>query len=958
MMTYTMPTPRRALAPLSSWAMALLLAATTTACGDDSVAGSASTGIVGESDSDTDTDTGTDSDTGVDAEGERITGIGVGGGPDELTYEGLDSEEMEVWGPAAYVVDERGHNWLADGPGHKILVIDDDGEIVDRYELDGLVHGVEDIEVTATHVYVLTVGGDLPVIARAGRNDVASSAWETFDLPTMDELDPRDVTGLLRGDDGSVSIELAFGREHLPLFSADSGLIAAPGLPRAEHTVAGHTVELRGHRGEGDNSDPSTGKLIVDGAEVATVTTAGMLGSFSLIGTTVDEDLWVRVASVELDGEAIRARSLAYRFTLDGTLVQLVEMPMSDELVWVEHRLTIEPEGDLRVLSTGPDEASLRRPAQLNITGGALPKPKPRPKAAPSPAADPSDGLTPRGQCISRWEIMMRAYEYANYEAVYNASHMKSCSGRTPVNYFAQRLGQPIRGVAYKYAGHIEVSTYNDAVGNNYTVGDLNTKTDKTVDSCSYGVDCSGFVSKAWRSGHHTTGNLHQVSHVIGSLGELKAGDALNKPYSHVRLVAENLGAYGVKVVESTVGQERMRVIVRDMSWESAGYSAGYKPVRLNNVCPDAPPPPPPRKTHVIFDVSGYLPGNSGYTPVGPTRLLDTRVDGQEHVGPLVTEETISVTIAGRDGIPGPKQLGAVVLNVAVAEVQGDGFVAVYPDQEYPGTSNINFAEGETTPGLVLIDPGDDGKVELQHITTNGTSQIVIDAFGWFPPSADLHMITPTRIFDSRQEQDGAAKLGAGTHDLKLAGVAGIPVAGVGAVIANVAAIHPAEAGFATVFEAGTPQPTTSNLNYGADRTRANLVIVPVSDDGLASLYTLRDAHYAVDVLGWFGDGVDFKAIPPIRLRDTRKDDAEPIGDGESITVDIVSAPTIPDGVKAVLGNVTVAQPTSQGYLQIYTDQLPATSNLNFIAGGAVANAVVSEVSAGGQLKIRPTIPE
>ena len=28
--------------------------------------------------------------------------------------------------------------------------------------------------------------------------------------------------------------------------------------------------------------------------------------------------------------------------------------------------------------------------------------------AAPSPAADPSDDLTPRGQCSSRWEIMTK----------------------------------------------------------------------------------------------------------------------------------------------------------------------------------------------------------------------------------------------------------------------------------------------------------------------------------------------------------------------------------------------------------------------------------------------------------------------------------------------------------------------------------------------------------------------
>jgi hypothetical protein len=959
-MTTRKPPTRRTAAP-TSITLALLFAAATVACSGDAEVDSDSVSA-GDSDSDSAGDSDSDSDGGEDVPlaGERITGIGVGGGPDELTYAGLGSEEEEVWGPAAFVIDERGHNWLADGPGHKLLVIDDDGAIVDRYDLDGLVRGVADIEVTATHVYVLTVGGDSPVIARTGRHDVASSAWETFDLP--EGIDGRMVTGLRQDAAGAVTVEIALGREHLALFAADGGAIAAPGAPTAIHQVAGRSVEVRGYRGE-PGGDPTRGVLLVDGVEVASVTTAGMLGGFSLLGTTADDHLWIRVADVAFAGEAIQTRSLAYRFALDGTLVQLVEMPMDDQLVWVEHRLTIEPDGDLRVLSTGADEASLRRPKELGITAGPLP---PRPGTTPylpklgvaePPPPVQGDDAAPRNLCMSREEIMQRAYEYANYEAVYNQAHMKGCSGRTPVAYFQNRLGQPIRGVAYKYAGHIEVSTYHDAVANNYTVGDLNTKTDKVVDGCSYGVDCSGFVSKAWRSGHYATATLHNVSHNTGSYDDLKPGDALNKPGSHVRLVAENLWADGVKVVEATVGQERMRVIVRDISWESAGYAEGYAPVRYNNVCPDVPPPPPPTTTHVIFDASGYLPASSGYTPVGPARVLDTRVDGQEHVGPLATDETIAITVAGKAGLPQAKDLGAVVLNVAVAQNDGQGFAAVYPDAPYPGNSTVNFAAGQTTAGLTVVDPGDDGKIELHHITTGTGSQIVVDAFGYFPPSADLTMITPTRVFDSREAKHGGKPLAAGTTDLQLAGVDGIAVDGIGAVLVNLAVVQPADDGFATLFEAGAPQPTTSNLNYAAGTARANMVILPLSEKGLATLYTLREAHYVVDVLGWFGGAVDFEPIAPIRLRDTRADDLEPVGHDQSITIDVTSAPTIPADAVAVLGTLTAAAPTSQGYLQVYADALPETSSLNFTAGGAAANAVISKLSAAGQIHVRAIIP-
>ncbi|PRQ05873.1 hypothetical protein ENSA5_00420 [Enhygromyxa salina] len=883
----------------------------------------------------------------------------MGGGPDELTYSGLDSEEEEVWGPSAYVVDHAGLNWIADGPGHKVLVINDEDTIVDRYELEGLVRGIEDIAVTETHLYVLAVGGVAPEIGRIGRNDVAPSAWESFPIPT-DNLDPTEVTGLYQDASGVVSVELTFGRQHLPLFEADGAPIAAPGAPVSGYAIDGHQVTLVSHTGE-PGQDLQTGSILVDGSEVASVETEGMIGDFFVIAEAPKGDLWVHASDVGINQEgALIARSLAYRFSLDGELVSLLEMPMTDELVWVEHRITMDPEGNLRVLSTGPDEATLRRPTSLDpmqpsiMPPGVapyLPKRHPASFEAPTPAPQP-DNL----ECLYREDIMQRAYEYANFVAVYNNNHMQTCPGRTPVSYFQEHLGQPIAGVAYKYAGYQEVSTYEHAVNNNFTIGDLNTKTDKVLDGCSHGVDCSGFVSKAWRCGHHYTGNLSEVSFELGSTDELGPGDALNKPYSHVRLVAEHLGAWGVKVVESTVGKDRMRVVVRDMSWASAGYAAGYTPIRLDNLCPDAPPPPPP-STHVVFDASGYIPANSSFVPIPPARLLDTREPGGEYEGQLATGQEIQVTVAGRAGMPAAPGLGAVVLNVAIAAPSERGFLAVYPDAPYPGTSNINFFTGEATPNLVLVDPGADGKIEMHHVITEGGSDVVVDAFGYFPPSADLTMVTPARVFDSRTAEFGAAMVLAGTRDIKLAGVGGIPETGVGAVIANVAVVNPADDGFATVYTAGQPQPTTSNLNYTAGQARANLVVIPVSANGFATLFTLENAHYVIDVQGYFEEGADFQPISPIRLRDTRVDDLGPLGHDSTITIAVDSAPTIPADAAAVFGNLTAVAPTQPGHLQVYTNATPDTSNVNFLGGKTVANAVLTALSNVGEIHVRATLP-
>ncbi len=947
MMTTT-PRPLPRYSPLASLAVAALVASfAATGCVDD---GDVETTDVDPTGSDEEPEQPIDE---LPPQSERIMGVGVDGGDYSLTYEGVGEEEVEEWGPAAYVMDDRGHNWLADAPGHKVLVVDDDGAVVDRYLLDGLVRGLQDIEVTDTHLYVLTVGGDAPVLARVGRNDVAPSAWETFEFPEVG-VDARDVTGLRRDDAGVISLELRFGLSALPVFGADGSYIAA-GSPTAEYTVGEHKVELIGYDGDPEG-DPSLGAVIVDGVEVTTIRASGMLGALSVIGSTPGGDIWIRASDVNLVDGAIQTRDLAYRFTLEGSLVQLLEMPMRDEIVWVEHRLAMDPDGNLRALSARPDEASVIRPMDISVASAHLP-PRQGGSATAEPAAiaSPRDDARPRIQCISRQEIMHRAYEYVNYEAVYNSSHMQQCSGRTPLPYFEARLGQSIRGVAYKYAGHIEVSTYHNAVQHNYTVGDLNTKYDKVVDGCSYGVDCSGFVSKAWQSGHKTTSSLHHVSHTLNSLYELKPGDAVNKPGSHVRLIAASHWNNSFDIVESTVGKEWMRVIARPMSWGDAGAGTGYKPVRYNNVCPDAPPPPPPTTTHAIFDASGYLPANSKYEPVPPVRLLDTRVAGQEHVGPLAHEETIAVTVTGKGGIPDAASVGALVLNVTAAHPIARGHLAVYPGDEHPGTSNVNFQAEQSTGNLVIVEPNAAGAVNLHHVSPEGETNIVVDAFGYFPPSADVHPITPARVLDTRDPEHGEAPLAAGTHDLQLAGIGGIPLEAQ-AVIANVVAILPEADGYATVYEAGTPKPKTSNLNYAEGGVRANLVIVPVSEDGLASLFTLQGAHYVVDVQGWIGDSDDFRPIPPIRVKDTRLDNGEPLDDEESIAVDIVGLPTIPDDALAVFGNLTVTQPTGPGYLQAYPDAVPMTSNLNYRAGMTAANAVVTTLGESGAINVRAIV--
>ncbi|WP_030778371.1 hypothetical protein, partial [Streptomyces sp. NRRL F-2664] len=67
-----------------------------------------------------------------------------------------------------------------------------------------------------------------------------------------------------------------------------------------------------------------------------------------------------------------------------------------------------------------------------------------------------------------------------------------------------------------------------------------------------------------------------------------------------------------------------------------------------------------------------------------------------------------------------------------------------------------------------------------------------------------------------------------GVVTLQVAGVKGVPATGVTAVVMNVTAVHPTEAGHVTVYPNGQAAPGVSNLNFTPGQIVPNLVTVPV----------------------------------------------------------------------------------------------------------------------------------
>jgi uncharacterized protein YkwD len=253
-----------------------------------------------------------------------------------------------------------------------------------------------------------------------------------------------------------------------------------------------------------------------------------------------------------------------------------------------------------------------------------------------------------------------------------------------------------------------------------------------------------------------------------------------------------------------------------------------------------------------------------GLVATSPARLLDTRPDGitidgiAQAGGAIGPGATRNLVVTGRAGIP-ISGVDAVVLNITAVGPTATSHLTVWPTGDTrPNASNLNYTPGQVVPNLVIAKVGAGGQVSIFNNT--GSVHVIADIAGWFPTGPGYTPLTPTRLLDTRPDGitiDGIAQAGgaigpAGKIDLQVTGRGGVPATGVGAVILNITAVSPTATSHLTVWPAGSPRPTASNLNYNPGQVVPNLVVARVGAGGKVSLYNNSGSvNLIADVAGW-----------------------------------------------------------------------------------------------------------
>lgn len=353
---------------------------------------------------------------------------------------------------------------------------------------------------------------------------------------------------------------------------------------------------------------------------------------------------------------------------------------------------------------------------------------------------------------------------------------------------------------------------------------------------------------------------------------------------------------------------------------------------------------------------------------IEPTRLLDTRSGIGAPIAPVAARGSVTVPIAGRGAVPAATDVAAVCLTLTVTQPRASGYLSARPTGGgVTGTSTLNFSTGQTLANSALVALGAGGQLTVDNIA-GGSSQVIVDVTGYTlsgtaTEPGSVVGLRPARLIDTRS--------GIGTPKAPVApgasivvgtlGRAGLPLAGVAAVVLNLTATATTNSGYLAAGPADSPPGQVSNLNWvRTGQTVANQAQVRVDPDGRIVVVNRGSRPVAVvaDVQGYVvagrpSVGGTLATFAAQRAADTRgccggPVDATPRRFGLG-AVTALPTFTSPNGysVSAVVATVTVTRTTGSGYLTVWSGQgpKPTASNANWAgAGQTVASQVVIPV--------------
>ncbi|MBR7832243.1 hypothetical protein KDL01_03175 [Actinospica durhamensis] len=276
--------------------------------------------------------------------------------------------------------------------------------------------------------------------------------------------------------------------------------------------------------------------------------------------------------------------------------------------------------------------------------------------------------------------------------------------------------------------------------------------------------------------------------------------------------------------------------------------------------------------TGIVADIQGYFTDANAdaYFPVTPTRIIDTRKGiGTGKIARIPANGTIYVTVSGIKGGVIPFDAAAVAVNLTAVDATHPGVITAYSTSNPSGTgpipsaSNLNYAAGAASANAAIVPISFEsptiGQIAI-HNSGAGPVDIIADASGYFTGtpspaggSAYVPLSGPIRILDTRST-GGPIQAGLPQSEPFPVAASDSPALPTAAIF-NATVTQPTGNGYLSLYPYSPMVPAalnpTSNLNYTAGQTIANLAFLAPGTNGYA-IYLGGNGSAQV-IMDWFG---------------------------------------------------------------------------------------------------------
>ncbi|OSI60410.1 hypothetical protein [Bradyrhizobium canariense] len=502
------------------------------------------------------------------------------------------SEDVELAGPQALSADGQGNLFLLDQINGRIIQFDpkqpnSDPDVLkmpkDVQPTDLVVHD-DDIMVWDGGVRTLKaapgqstrgLGGDviqLEEVSSRGANDqVAVSAFAQ-----MGSQAPGSAADLLDQNTRAAIIRTTRQPDRQYVASRSKGSVIADIIP-----------------------DKSNASVRVEIQTMVTNETIGQLGLRvrNQLGTVefleIDNSDRFYVLAEDVPPSGKNASTFVARYAANGRLEGIYELPLENTPL-TRRFVTVSGSGDVYFLRTKPDGIEVIGVGFRPLTNASIIDVRPsRTTTAPAPQSgvkfDASAAVRPsnRQQAIET-AFAFEGIQWKLTQANYGNDPDSQCSGFSRVRrpwYLQGKVNQEVRGVPYCWGCHGSLANFRQRIESGTLAGNVCTRNAPRPDVA--GVDCSAFVSAAWGlSVHYTTAAIPAIAAPVANPWDLRPGDALNKPGSHVMLFLRFTPDRKAEVMESSTGGCNGRVC-RNVYPLASLLARGYVPVRFRAFADD-----------------------------------------------------------------------------------------------------------------------------------------------------------------------------------------------------------------------------------------------------------------------------------------------------------------------------------------------------------------------------------